>query len=89
MTHPKVLKAAVIGLPDLVMDERVCACVLPRSGQSFSFEEMVDFLKEQHVAPYKWPERLEVLKDIPLRGDKTDKEALRNEVLRRVSDSNL
>lgn len=89
MTHPKVLKAAVIGLPDLVMNERVCACVLPRSGQSFSFEEMVDFLKEQHVAPYKWPERLEVLKDIPLRGDKTDKETLRNEVLRRVSDSNL
>ena len=83
MSHPKVLKAAVIGLPDKVMNERVCACVLPRPGQSLSFDEMVNFLKERQVAPYKWPERLEVVSDIPLRGDKIDKDALRNEVLKR------
>lgn len=84
MAHPKVLKAAVIGLPDLVMDERACACVLPRPGESFSFEEMVEFLKARQVAPYKWPERLELFGDMPLRGDKIDKDALRNAVLERM-----
>ncbi len=79
--HPKILKVAVIGLPDPVMEERVCACILLRPGQSFSFDEMIDFLKEKRLAPYKWPERLEVLSDMPLRGDKTDKQALRNVIL--------
>ncbi len=83
MSHPKVLKAAIIGLPDQVMGERVCACVLPRPGQSLSFDEMVNFLKERQVAPYKWPERLEVVSDMPLCGDKIDKDALRSEVLKR------
>lgn len=78
MSHPKILKAAVIGVPDLVMEERVCACVLLRPRQSFSFDEMIEFFKEKRLAPYKWPERLEVLTDMPLRGDKIDKQALRN-----------
>lgn len=80
--HPTIVKAAVIGLPDPVMEERVCACVLLRSGHSFSFDEMIGYLKQKRLAPYKWPERLEVVSDMPLRGDKIDKQALRDVILK-------
>lgn len=81
VAHPKILKAAVIGLPDPVMEERVCACVHLRPGESLSLEEMTAYLKEKRLAPYKWPERLEILKEIPVRGDKIDRQALRERVL--------
>ncbi len=81
LVHPKILKAAVIGLPDPVMEERVCACVVLQAGCSFSFDEMVAFLKQKGLAPYKWPERLAVLADMELRGDKIDRRALRETVL--------
>ena len=80
--HPKIVKAAVIGLPDPVMEERVCACVLLRSGHSFLFDEMIGYLKQKGLAPYKWPERLEIVSDMPLRGDKADKQALRDVILK-------
>lgn len=85
MAHPKVLKAAVIGLPDPVMNERACACILPRPGQSFAFDEMIDFFKKRQVAPYKWPERLEIVSDMPLRGDKINKETLKSEILKKAT----
>ena len=34
--HPKVLEAAAVGVPDPRLGERVCACVVPRPGESLS-----------------------------------------------------
>jgi non-ribosomal peptide synthetase component E (peptide arylation enzyme) len=85
VAHPKILKVAVIGLPDPRMEERVCAIVVLRPGVSFSFDEMVAFLKEKKLAPYKWPERLELASDLPLRGDKIDKQALKEAIVGRAA----
>jgi non-ribosomal peptide synthetase component E (peptide arylation enzyme) len=63
--HPKLLEAAVAGYPDEVMGERVCAFVVPKAGERFSFEEMTDFLNDVGIAPYKLPERLMVLNALP------------------------
>ncbi len=76
MAHPKILEVTIIPLPDPIFEERVCACVVPRAGEAFSHDEMVDFLRKQQVAPYKWPERLEVLTELPRRENKVDKNAL-------------
>jgi acyl-CoA synthetase (AMP-forming)/AMP-acid ligase II len=84
MAHPKILEAAVIALPDPVLEERVCACVAPRAGEAFSHHEMIDFFKKRQVAPYKWPERLEVLPELPRRENKVNKQALL-ELLSRAS----
>jgi non-ribosomal peptide synthetase component E (peptide arylation enzyme) len=85
VAHPKILKVAVIGLPDPRMEERVCAIVVLRPGVSFSFDEMVAFLKEKKLAPYKWPERLELASELPLRGDKIDKQALKEAIVGRAA----
>ncbi len=62
--HPKVMDAAVVGLPDARLGERVCACIVPKAGQSLGFDEMIDFLRPK-IATYKLPEFLHIMKDLP------------------------
>jgi len=81
LRHPKVLKAAVIGMSDIEMGEKVCAYVVPKSGEEFSFSEMAQFMKDQGIALFKIPERLELINDLPLTGGiKVDKKQLRQSI---------
>jgi len=63
-THPKVLHAAIVGVPDPRLGERNCLCVVPKVGAEVSLGEFVDFL-EGEVATYKLPERLEIFAELP------------------------
>lgn len=66
LSHPQVRDAAVIGLPDAVMGERVCAVVVAQTGQDITLQNLVDYLKDiQEVAAFKWPERLILLDELP------------------------
>jgi non-ribosomal peptide synthetase component E (peptide arylation enzyme) len=80
--HPKVSSVAIVGYPDREMGERCCAYVIPRPGQTFSFEDMAEFLKEKKIARYKFPERLEIVSEFPIVGDsgKVNKEALKKDI---------
>ena len=84
--HPKVASVAVVGYPDREMGEKACAYVIPKSGQDFSFQEMVDFLRGKQLAMYKLPERLEVVSEFPAVGDsgKVNKEALKKDIAEKV-----
>jgi non-ribosomal peptide synthetase component E (peptide arylation enzyme) len=85
--HPKVASVAVVGYPDREMGERTCAYVIPKGGQAFSFEEMVEFLKGKKLAMYKLPERLEVVAEFPAVGDsgKVNKETLKKDIAEKVA----
>ncbi|MFI5341922.1 MAG: AMP-binding protein [Candidatus Methylomirabilales bacterium] len=63
-THPKILHAAIVGVPDPRLGERNCLCVIPRPGERVSLEEIVAFLKDS-VATYKLPEMVEIFEDLP------------------------
>jgi len=63
-THPKILHAAIVGVPDPRLGERNCLCVIPRRGERVALEEVVAFLKDQ-VATYKLPEMIEVFDEFP------------------------
>lgn len=63
---PEVKAAAVIGLPDARLGERMCACVVLRDGARLDLSTTVDRLKEAGLATYKLPERFEVLEDLPM-----------------------
>ena len=66
-THPKVLHAAMVGIPDRRLGERNCLCVVPKPQQTLSLDEAVAFLKGQ-VADYKLPEMIEQFDDLPMTG---------------------
>ena len=84
--HPKVASVAIVGYPDKEMGERACAYVIPKAGQDFSFDEMVEFLKGKQLAMFKLPERLEVVAEFPAVGDsgKVNKETLKKEIAEKV-----
>ncbi|MFZ0449864.1 MAG: AMP-binding protein [Desulfatiglandaceae bacterium] len=78
VTHPDVTNAAVVPMPDPEMGERACAFITFKEGKQFTFEEMIEFLKGKKIAPFKLPERLEVLDALPLVGEsgKIDNKAM-------------
>lgn len=80
--HPAVASVAIIGYPDREMGERACAFVVPKTGQTLTFEEMKAFLKEKKISAYKLPERLELVSALPTVGDsgKVDKKVLKTQL---------
>jgi len=78
LSNKKVTNTAVVPMPDPEMGERACAFVTLKEGEQFTFEEMIDYLKSKKIAPFKLPERLEVLEALPLVGEsgKIDNKAM-------------
>jgi len=79
--HPNIDKVSIVGMPDPVMGERICAYVVPRPGKHLTFEEMIDFVKSQGASVLLLPERLEIISELPLTGvGKVDKKVLRKDI---------
>jgi 2,3-dihydroxybenzoate-AMP ligase len=66
LSHPSVKDVSCIPLPDPLLGERMCACVILREGQSLNLEKLKHFLMGKEIAKFKFPERLEILQDFPL-----------------------
>ncbi len=66
LTHPAVCNVACVPLPDPVLGERMCACVILREGSGLRLEDLSSHLLQLGVAKFKLPERLEVMEAFPL-----------------------
>lgn len=66
LRHPAVENAACVPMPDRVLGERNCACIVVRTGQRIELNELVAFLAQFELAKYKYPERIEVFDTFPL-----------------------
>jgi 2,3-dihydroxybenzoate-AMP ligase len=66
LQYPKVQNVCLVGMPDEVFGEKACAFILPKSGETIAFEEIIAFLKQQHIAKFKLPERMEIVNEFPL-----------------------
>jgi long-chain acyl-CoA synthetase len=63
-THPDVVEAAVVGVPHPDLGEEVTAVVVLREGTRRTPEALRQFVKER-VAPYKYPRRVQIVKELP------------------------
>jgi acyl-CoA synthetase (AMP-forming)/AMP-acid ligase II len=66
LTHRCVDDAAVIALPHPELGELACAVVIPTaSAAAPSLAELVAHLRERGLPPRQWPERLEIVTELP------------------------
>ena len=63
--HPKVAESAVVGVPDDVMGERICAVVVPKSGETVTVEDLRNYLSGIGIASYKLPDSVAVTDILP------------------------
>jgi non-ribosomal peptide synthetase component E (peptide arylation enzyme) len=89
LSHAKIKDALVIGIPDQVMGERVCACVTLAGRHEFTLEEMVSYLKVKGLAVHKLPERIEVFEQFPtlVDGQKVDKRSVIDRIVKKPEDT--
>ena len=65
-THPLVREVAVVAMPDPVLVERVCAFVVPAEERGPTLADLVTFLDSIGLARQKYPERLELVTELPM-----------------------
>ncbi|MYR42093.1 long-chain fatty acid--CoA ligase, partial [Streptomyces sp. SID5910] len=65
MRHPGVAQVAVIGLPDELHGEEVCAVVVPAPGTTPDGAGITEWSR-QHLGKYKYPRRVEFTDALPL-----------------------
>lgn len=85
IAHPAIKDAAVVGMPDKILGERICAYVTLKAGAQPTFEEIIAFLKERGASLQQLPERIEFVYDMPTtKVGKVDKKALREDIKKKL-----
>lgn len=64
-THPAVLDAAVVGVPDERLGERACAVLVVTPGTELDLPTVSEHLLSQGLSKHYLPERLEILAELP------------------------
>ena len=81
---PGIAQVAAVAMADAELGERLCVFVVPRPGGGRASDPITlggirDALAAIGVAKYKWPERLEIVAELPVtKVGKIDKKALRD-----------
>lgn len=81
--HPDVAACAIVPAPDAVLGERACCfVVLKDRARSVRLEDLCDWLRTHQVGKLKWPERLEVIDEMPMT---PTRKVMKGELARRLS----
>jgi cyclohexanecarboxylate-CoA ligase len=85
-SHPRIASAAVVGMPDPRLGERICAFVILSEGSVLEISTVQEWMTEAGVAKPKWPERIEIVDEFPMTpSGKVQKFRLREMVAERLS----
>jgi salicylate---CoA ligase len=79
---PGIAQVAAVAAPDAELGERVCVFVVPEPGAAVTLAAIRDGMAAAGVARFKWPERLELMAELPVtKIGKLDKKALRDLII--------
>ncbi|MGD8191463.1 class I adenylate-forming enzyme family protein [Brevibacillus ginsengisoli] len=83
--HPKIMEAAVVGLPDSVMGEIICAAIRLKPGCEATAEAIEAYMKSL-LADYKIPNRIEFVEGFPVTASgKIQKVKLKDELMDKLA----
>ncbi|MGC1381377.1 MAG: AMP-binding protein, partial [Candidatus Baltobacteraceae bacterium] len=63
--HPAIAEIAIVAMPDARLGERACAFAVLRKAVPFDFERLQHYLDACQVSKHYWPERLELVSELP------------------------
>lgn len=63
--YPPLKDVAVTGFPDDQMGEKICACIVPKTGANVGLDDLSEFLISRKISRYKLPEAMLVVDQIP------------------------
>lgn len=63
--HPELQEAAVVGIADEVLGQKICAAVVPRPDSKPTLESVCKYLSDRGIAKFKLPERLVYCESLP------------------------
>ena len=64
IAYPGVLEVAVIGIPDEIYGESVCAIVVTKEGHQLSEQDIIEFCA-QRLSSYKKPKKVVFMDELP------------------------
>jgi fatty-acyl-CoA synthase len=83
-THPKVADVQVVGLPDRIMGEELCAWIRLAAGETCTEEEIRAFCRGR-IAHYKIPRYVRFVQEFPLTvSGKVQKFVIREQMIREL-----
>jgi 2,3-dihydroxybenzoate-AMP ligase len=86
IAHRVVSAVAVVAMPDAILGEKACAYLTVRNGENLPISAMREFLAARGVAQFKWPERIEILDELPLTNvGKVRKSELRRDIEQKLA----
>jgi len=86
IAHPSIDAAAVVAMADETLGEKACVYLTLRDGESFDLALMRAFLAARGVAQFKWPERIELVREMPLTNvGKVKKSELRADIAEKIA----
>jgi len=84
--HPSIGAAACVAMPDPMYGERMCAFIVLREGAApIALGDIRTFLEQRGLAKFKWPERVEIVEDLPMTiSGKVSKPLMREMIAKRL-----